>query len=85
MITTEATQPEVIIAPNDRGGHSMLVPTLLSTVPVGNYATQEDARRAARRAGLKPIDAYTRADFSGSYTDDEADALITARQERQSL
>lgn len=57
---TTATQPPnpqsdevcVNIEPNERGGYSLVAAGIISTVPVGNYATWHDAKRTADHSGL---------------------------------
>lgn len=61
---TTATHPQaqkeeevcVRIAPNDRGGFSLIAGGLIDLVDVGNYATAADAKRVADFNGFTVIE-----------------------------
>lgn len=50
--------PRVEIAPNNRGGFTMLLHGYLLSgpLPISNHATAEDARRAAEKSGYEIIE-----------------------------
>ncbi len=54
--TTEQDETTVVLQPNERGGYSLLARGLFGLTPIGNYATEADARRFAARSCLPVIE-----------------------------